>query len=146
MKLDNTKRYYYHITDRYWPKRITLEPRDNGDNRTFCESDMPRICVAPSISHCLVALPPYTLKVYRTKNKVKAYCPYGIPDSEITKEKWITKTTAFIKVGEIKKELLEKYREESDLDNIMYGEPDKTTMDFQRKWLKHFQKIEKDLI
>jgi hypothetical protein len=97
-------KYYYHITQNKWPERLTLKPRIEGVNRSMDEPEVSRICVAPTIEGCLVALGcclsicNYSY-IYRTENKVLARNPYRVEDSSITKEKWITKQILFKKIG-----------------------------------------------
>jgi len=102
------KRYYYHITNEPWKNTVRLYPRETGDNRDEREPKTARICVAPTIEGCLVAM--YVNRsmfgeyvyLYRTKNKVTARKSTGIMDSHITGEKWIVRPTTFVKIGELR--------------------------------------------
>jgi len=108
LKIDKVARYYYHITSnddfrKEWGDETTLSPIEgNKGNRCWDEPSNPRICVAPSIAHCISALPycgKYQYFVYRTKDKEFACYPYGVEDSLVTKEKWTIKPTKFIFYG-----------------------------------------------
>lgn len=109
------KRYWYHISNTLTKKQCKLIPWNNsqGMNRSDDEPDGKRICVAPSIAHCLTAVP-YCLSefyvVYRTKELVKAYKPHGVFDARITLEGWIKRPTIFINIGTL------------DLDDVEVGE------------------------
>lgn len=95
-------RYWYHVSDSLTKERLRLTPRKEGVNRCEDEPKTPRICVAPSIEHCLTAIPygTYTpLRVYRTTRKVTADKSMGIIDSVVTKEHWITKKVCWKKIG-----------------------------------------------
>ena len=100
------RQFYYHITQKKWPKRITLTPRNKGDHRAVNEPEVSRICVSPSIEECVIALGTclichFNINIYRTVSKVSAINPYDVTDSHITKEKWLIKPTRFMKVGTI---------------------------------------------
>lgn len=108
-------KYYYHITQKKWPDKLTLYPKVHGYNRCTEEPEIARTCVSPIIEGCLIALglclmikrPIY---IYRSENKVLARNPYRVIDSFITKEKWITKPIIFKKVGVINDDLPEEIR------------------------------------
>ena len=71
-------------------------------NRSSSERAEERICVAPSIEHCLTAVPYVpgdTFAIYRTHQKCRAEPPVGIYDSHITGEGWIQEPTIFVKIG-----------------------------------------------
>ncbi len=115
LKRVKNKRYWYHCSDRDHRKSIKLAPRTYGKNRGEDEPNTDRICVAPKISNCLVAIPSIQMRkiyIYRTKNQIYAYYPYGIKDSKITREKWLIKPINFIKVDYI------DFFEEGDLHKI----------------------------
>jgi hypothetical protein len=105
------KQFYYHISNtklhRSKSGEVTLTPRDYGDNRAQEEPDDARICVAPSVPHCLIALGTLaidngdSLFIYRTKNKVVGKPPYGVTDSHITKERWLTRQTKFVLTSKV---------------------------------------------
>ncbi len=97
-------RYWYHLSSTLTKRRVYLKPWDNskGFNRSCCEPDVHRTCVAPSIEQCLTAIPycpgdEYV--VYRTARKTKATKAHGVFDCRITKEGWIQKPCMFVKVG-----------------------------------------------
>lgn len=99
-------KFYYHITQNKWPKRIKLIPRIEGQHRSEDEPLISRTCVAPSIEGCLIALGSCLLLsrpiyIYRTIKKVSVRNPYKVIDSCVTKEKWITKPIKFMKIGKI---------------------------------------------
>ena len=99
--------YYYHITEKKWPKRIRLVPQKYGKNRGLWEPNDARICVCPSPAHCLIASPPQRkVSIYRTLRKVTVVKPHGVLDVAVTLEGWRLKPTTFIKVGEIDVDLL----------------------------------------
>jgi hypothetical protein len=99
------KRYWYHLSLTLKNKEYCLVPWDNdkGFNRSDDEPNIERICVSPSIAHCLTAIPysfSDTYNIYRTKNCVKVKKPFGnVFDSHITKEGWLLNPTNFIKIG-----------------------------------------------
>jgi len=96
----NKKRYWYHLSDKHTDDTITIVPWDNRSRRSAGEPDGRRLCVGPSIAHCLTALPHREkFMVYKTKEKVIAEEPDGIYDSSITKEGWITNRVELEKVG-----------------------------------------------
>jgi hypothetical protein len=111
--VDTKKRYYYHVTQENWGKRIKLSPRTWGDNRADEEPEDSRICVSTSIEGCLVALCGCLAGggiayVYRTVSQVKAVKPYNVVDSRITGERWLIRATTFEKYGRVIKKQLPK--------------------------------------
>lgn len=99
-----TPRYWYHISSTLSDKKVYLKPWDNskGFNRAYSEPDVPRTCVAPSVEHCLTAVPycpgdKYV--IYRTARKVKATQAHGVFDAHITNEGWIQKPCMFTRIG-----------------------------------------------
>ena len=99
-----TPRYWYHVSSTLSDKKVYLKPWDNskGFNRTNNEPDVPRICVAPSVEHCLTAIPYYPgdkYVIYRTARKIKATQAHGVFDASVTKEGWIEKPCMFVRVG-----------------------------------------------
>lgn len=102
--LYNRRRYWYHLSSTLHSKLEHLTPWDNaeGFNRTNIEPNTNRICVAPSIAHCLTAIP-YSpgdkYIVYRTQSLIKASKPVRVFDANVTNEGWITEQTTFIKIG-----------------------------------------------
>lgn len=117
MKYTN-KKYFYHLTSKRWHHTKLLKPltieqiESRGDsNRSPDEPDVARICVSDTIYGCLSALPFSTYKplyVYRTNEKIKAVYPWEVCDSKITKERWITKPTQFIRCCTLSKKLLQE--------------------------------------
>lgn len=104
------KQYYYHITDENWGNHIVLNPRKDGDNRDPKEPLTSRICVCPTIEGCLIAIylqDMRTINVYRTEKEVLAENPYQVLDAHITGEKWLTKPTKFIYIGNLDKTLID---------------------------------------
>jgi len=101
------KRYYYHLTQKCWAKKVTLEPRIKGCHRGWKEPRCKRTCVSPSIDKCLIALG-HCLQnkyvyIYRTEKKVLARPAINVNDSKITNEKWLTRRIKFVRVGEIER-------------------------------------------
>ena len=102
--LFENSRYWYHISTTLRRKRHCLTPWDNGRgfNRNPLEPDVKRICVAPSVPHCLTAVPyspGETFTIYRTAHKVKATYAEGVYDAPITMEGWIQASMMFVKIG-----------------------------------------------
>lgn len=90
----------YHISNKNMGSRVMLSPRNLEDETVYAysnegEDDMPppRICVAPSIAQCLLAIPQENLDgrkplwVYSTH--AKDYRKGREYDSHITQEKWL---------------------------------------------------------
>ena len=101
-------RYYYHVTQKRWPNRLQLKPRDWGYHRMDEEPDDARICVSPTIEGCLIALAgciegDSIVSVYKTVCKVKAISPVNVIDSKITEEMWLVRPTTFERYGRIAK-------------------------------------------
>jgi hypothetical protein len=134
---DFVKRFYYHITNEDFGKKKILTPQETSPCRPVEEPNLPRICVAPSVPHCLVSVAisgRNKIYVYRTFNKVQAYYPYGVMDSHVTKEKWILAPTKFILVKKISipvSGFIEEYTK---------GIPD-NKRGLQRFYLKMFKQI-----
>lgn len=111
-KLYSTKRHWYHLSSTLKRLKVKLIPWDSvsGLNRTLSEPDGDRICVAPTIEQCIVAIP-YTyhsiFSIYRTESMVNATNPDDVFDSGITHEGWILEPTTFIKIGTINFENVE---------------------------------------
>jgi len=111
-------RYWYHVSATLTKKQVYLAPRDNSKsiNRNYSEPNDKRICVAPSVAHCLTAIPyhpgeKYT--IYRTFRKCIASQPREIYDAHITNEGWITYPTMFERVGFLS---LPSFAEEADVN------------------------------
>ena len=97
-------RYWYHISTTLTDKQVYLAPRDNSRsmNRSSSEPNDKRICVAPTVAHCLAAVPYVPgdrFTIYRTFRKCRATQPNGIYDAHITNEGWIQYPTMFERVG-----------------------------------------------
>jgi len=107
------RRYWYHVSTTLGKKHEYLTPwgEKKGFNRSGDEPDGDRICVAPTIEQCLTAIPYYlgtVCTVYKTKSPVFATKPHGIFDAKVTEEGWIQTPTAFVKVGILRFEDIEK--------------------------------------
>lgn len=104
------KRYWYHLSDELTQKEVHLIPEERLGRRDSEEPRGARICVAPSIAHCLTAICGNSnLSIYKTKHKIVAKKPRKVFDSSITKEGWITGKypVSFIKIGKLN---LSKYK------------------------------------
>jgi len=99
-KIDTKFRYYYHLTEnKNWGDNVILQPQDSGYNRGDNEPIISRTCVAPSLFHCLCAIPycrSIDYKLYRTKTPIRAYYPFGVFDMIYTQEKWILEPCEFV--------------------------------------------------
>lgn len=96
------KRYWYFVTGNYFGDKVRLFPRlphTAGPD----EPKLKRICVAPTIAHCLSAVVMYdrVANIYRTERRVKATRCWDVGDSEITKEHWLFRPINFELVGSI---------------------------------------------
>lgn len=143
------KGYFYHISDELSPKDHILTPRRDGCNRDPEEPDTPRICVCPTMAGCICAVGPSLsirkrIRVFRTKNQVVSYAPFGkhesggnkaVIDAHITKEKWLIRKTSFKFIGYIN---LMDFRY---LLNFVAGDPKEFTR--QQRAMKEFSKLEK---
>jgi len=86
-RLDGT---YYHLTT--WPnfsEKIELYPRV-PQSSSICESDIPRICVAPSVAQCLISICHRYLhnEFFIYKSNIEVHLPIGVPDAKVTGEVW----------------------------------------------------------
>ena len=102
--LYTSPRYWYHISSTLNRATEYLVPRDDNRNfnRSSGEPHVKRVCVAPSVEHCLTAVPYVpgdTFTIYRTHQKCRAIKPEGIYDAHITCEGWLQEPTLFEKVG-----------------------------------------------
>ncbi len=103
------KNYYYHVTmNPEWGQEVTLIPRSDGLFRHHLEPKTPRICVAPTVAQCLIALNPESfleekIYIYQTKEKVNAVRAKSkvITDAHITDEMWLLEKTDFGFIGEM---------------------------------------------
>lgn len=114
-------RYWYHLTDFFTKKEIVITPRDEHEslNRPSSEPKGKRTCVAPTITHCLLALtyfPDYKYNVYRTKNLVIPKRARGVDDSWATHEGWLLTPTEFVLVGGINLSRVSSWCERKGLD------------------------------
>jgi len=99
MKSRLTKpKLWYHISHVDLGDTVEFSPRqihEEGEPRRA------RICVAPTVAHCLAAIKlfrgPYS--IYRTRDPVVAYYPYRVCDVRITRERWLLHPTVFVKTG-----------------------------------------------
>ena len=97
-------RHWYHISTTLNKTQVYLAPRDNSRsiNRSSLEPNNKRICVAPTVAHCLTAVPYAPGEkyiIYRTFRKCRASQPKEIYDAHITNEGWIQCHTMFERVG-----------------------------------------------
>jgi len=139
------KHYYYHLTQKPWAKRVTLKPRLHGCNRSDREPECKRICVSSNIERCLVALGSCLyrtrdIRIYRTENKVLGHQAWGVVDSKVTKEKWLTRPIKFVRVGIIKSD-------SSDLRTIFnMATGDSIYLKDQTKQLRRLIKLKKSYV
>lgn len=102
--INNEPQYYYHLTYYDLGDSAELIPQ-RGINCCSCgEPEGRRICVSDHPAKCFAAIPIEQkdhLSLYRTKNKVKAYHPYGVEDAYITGEMWLIEKTCFTRILEI---------------------------------------------
>lgn len=135
------KRYWYHLSSTLTRKKYYIVPWKNDDNRSGDEPEGKRICVAPSIAHCLTAIP-YGLTdsyhIYRTESRVKASKPDGVFDSHITKEGWLQTPTIFVKMGTIDLEEIEKGE---NVDNVTPEAASSNEPRYSGRVLKWWSKI-----
>ncbi len=93
-------RFWYHISEKNLGYKAYFEPREI---ECLGEPSRPRICVSPTVAHCLSAICAHDkVYVYRTYRKMSARYPYGICDSYITKERWLFGETCFLRQLTIK--------------------------------------------
>lgn len=96
------KRYWYFVTQVDFSKDTTLMPRcpySMADGEPYIK----RICVAPTVAHCLSAIGAYgSVNVYRTKRRVNGYKCWNVPDSKLTNEHWLFDPTKFEFVTQLK--------------------------------------------
>lgn len=107
------KRYWYHVSTTLRKRTTTLTPWDGvkAVNRDPTEPAGKRICVAPTVEQCIVAIPYHlgaTVSIYRTKDKVMAEKPKDVFDANVTGEGWITVPTTFVKIGRLNFEDIEQ--------------------------------------
>lgn len=89
----------FHLTVRDFGEKVTLIPQEKGQHRPYQEPEVPRICVAPTISGCLLALGPlfcFDDRVYVYQTNAPTLEPYDVLDSHLTGERWIVQPAFFI--------------------------------------------------
>ena len=94
--------FWYHLTTRNFGTHVTLIPRAKGLFRPDNEPEIPRICVAPTMHQCLLALGTCL------DNDINVYAAggdptpcWGVKDSEVTDEHWFLEPTTFTYSGTI---------------------------------------------
>lgn len=88
-------KFWYHVSERNLGYKAYFEPREI---ECLGEPSRPRICVSPTVAHCLSAIcSDHKVYVYRTYRKMSARYPYGVCDSYITKERWLLGETCFLR-------------------------------------------------
>jgi hypothetical protein len=107
------KRYWYHVSTTLTKRIETLVPWGGrrAINRDPLEPVGKRICVAPTIEQCIIAIPYHygaDVTIYRTEEKELAIEPRDVFDAKVTHEGWLTKATRFIKLGTLDFEEIEK--------------------------------------
>lgn len=137
------KRYWYHVSTTLKNNTIHLIPwgDEDGFNRSGDEPSGNRICVSPTIEQCITAIPydPFcVLKIYRTKDKVKALRPIGVFDSKITKEGWLLEPTTFVLLGRL---YLEEIAWKLNLDEVIDESASSASLEYSGKVLRWWKKI-----
>lgn len=142
--LFNRRRYWYHVSSTLHDLEITLFPKDNinGFNRNPMEPNINRICVGPTIAHCLAAIPysifaPYD--IYRTKSPVKATRAHGVFDAKVTLEGWLLKSTTFINVGTI---TMKEIARDNDIHYVIHEAASYGGIHCSRNCLNWWKKID----
>jgi hypothetical protein len=112
--LFSVKRYWYHVSTTLTKRVETLVPWGGmlATNRSPTEPAGRRICVAPSIEQCIVAIPYHygaDVAIYRTQDKELATESNNVFDAKVTDEGWLTKPTTFIKLGTLDFEDIERH-------------------------------------
>lgn len=93
----------YHISSDFLGKEITLAPRKCSE-----EDDCPpRICTAPSVAQCLIAIPSANLDgrkpIYVYKTQAKKFTKGTEWDTPVTQEKWLRTPHTFKLVNKLSK-------------------------------------------
>lgn len=135
-------RYWYHISTTLTNKREYLTPWDNskGFNRGENEPDVKRTCVAPSVAHCLAAVPyPLGAKfyIYRTARKVLAAPAEKVFDAAVTCEGWIQKPCMFVRMGTLSLPQVAKGEGVSIIDEAASGADPRQTGKVLAWWKRH---------
>jgi len=133
------KKYYYHVTEKFWGKQITLNPRITGKKRDLdYEPKVKRICVSSTIEGCLTAVYLYEMtewNIYRTKRKVIAHKTKDIPDSKITNEFWLKRPTQFVYHGSVRgrhfAKIIKKSFDFFNKNDLLIGDGEKKTFNHQ---------------
>lgn len=161
-KRQTKRRVWYHITKENLGKEVLLTPFVPA---SFGEPLVPRICVAPTIGHCLGALR-HDIKSYRYVYFTvgKAFFPkreyisvpeylktaqytyltrkgnklvYDVCDKHITEEKWILEPTVFYRCNILSKEF--SGRIDSKFPKFEIGSGDEASQEMFIKLVnKHF--------
>lgn len=100
------------------------------------EPNIKRICVAPSVEHCLTAVPYYPgekFSIYRTEKPVKASPATDVFDANITLEGWIQTPTLFTKIGTLS---LPDVNDQEIIDEAAAGGSPKRSSAVLRWWQK----------
>ncbi len=100
------RRYWYHLSTTLNNKRHYLTPWDNDNekaiNRGGYEPNVKRTCVAPSVEHCLAAIP-YSrgekFTIYRTAHRIIPTPATEVFDRNVTQEGWVQIPMLFVRVG-----------------------------------------------
>lgn len=109
--------FLYHVSKKNLGRKVTFEPRVPKNNLTSDgteDNEIPRICLAPTIQGCILALDPlYKLKdldlfVYQVIDKgqrrlsTKSIIKYDlVPDASKTKEVWFLESCQLNMVGQL---------------------------------------------
>ena len=109
--------FFYHITDKWWKKRVKLHPKTDGPHRDPDEPKIARICVSKTIYGCVSAIScclGTRMYIYRTYHRVKAAYTWGVADARITQERWLVRPTTFLRVGKIPTKYIEEIDKHPD--------------------------------
>jgi len=95
----------YHLSERWLGQRVTLAPRIPRDRAPFEDRRVRRICVAPTVQGCLLALRGCFYNrgvwwIYATSG-VDAVEPISVPDASETGERWLLHPTEMVCVRRI---------------------------------------------
>ena len=140
--LFDNPRYWYHISTTLNHKREYLTPWDNskGFNRSSTEPDVKRTCVAPSVAHCLAAVPYSNGEkyiVYRTAHKVKATPAQGVYDANVTLEGWIQYPMMFMRIGSLSLQSISRKIDKDLIDECASGSDTRWTGKVLAWWKRH---------
>ncbi len=91
----------YHLSAHPLGESIILRPRIPRDCAPFEDRRIPRICVAPTIRGCLLALQGCYYNTgqwwrYILAEDEQAAEPHRVPDARLTGEMWLLKPARFI--------------------------------------------------